>query len=409
MNKDLRYYVWYHKVFGKNIGPARVLKEYGSIKDFYEAVISGKEEAASKPKKLQEAKQYSLIDADGVVAVCEKNGWDIITADSGFFPEMLKEIPDCPILLFVHGKKEVLTRSVGVGIVGSRKLSEKAEKITQNAAYNLAKTGAVIVSGAALGADSAAHKGACEAEGETIAVLGYGFGGDNKKRIGEMYDHILSHGAFVTELFPYDVPAKYTFPERNRIISGISRAVLVTYAEEKSGSLITAELAKKQGRRVYALAPEIYSSDGCDALIADNAYVFYNAGDIAYPLKERYDEGLFKDGYCNRPVTIGVNEASEQSFGQSSSEKKTSGKKTEKTKAAEKKPQEEKKTETALPEDLSEDAVKIYRYLSSEAVSIDSLVGALGIPASRLMASASELVVRGFARFAGGSRIQKIK
>lgn len=417
----MKYYVWYHKIFGKNKAPAEALKHYGDIKEFYDAVISGREEAGSTAKKLGEARKFSLIDADSVIALCESNGWDIVTRDSEFFPPMLREISDCPILLFTHGKKEVLSRSTAFSVVGSRSLSEKAQLLTRNAAYNLAKTGAVIVSGAALGADSAAHRGAIEADGETVAVLGCGLGNDYMKRIGSLYGDILSHGVFVTELFPFVNPSKASFPERNRIISGISRGVLVTFAEEKSGTLVTAGLAKKQNRRVYAVAPEIYPSDGCRALIADNAYVFYNAGDMAYPFKDAYDKGLFRDGYCNRPVTAGVADVSDEKPEKKTSAEKTAERKTpakrkpEKKATAEAKQEENKSAsesaaQTAEPDlsKLSEEARKIYLSLGDEPVLINSFVKTLGIPSSRLMASVFELSMAKLAQMVGGAKVKKL-
>ncbi len=412
MDKSLCYHLWYQKVFGKTKGPARVLKEYGNIKDFYEAVISGKENASASEPRLKAARQYSLIDADDVIAVCEKRGWDIITKDSEFFPPLLREISDCPRLLFAHGKKEVLARSAAFALVGSRNLSEKAEKLTRNAAYNLAKTGAVIVSGAALGADSAAHRGAIDAGGETVAVLGCGLGNNYMNRIGSLYDDILAHGVFVTEMFPFEDASKFTFPERNRIISGISRAVLVTFAEEKSGSLITAELAKKQNRRVYALAPEIYSSDGCNALLADDAYIFYNAGDMAYPFKDTYDEGFFKDGYCNRSVTLGTEDTSEvKPEKKKSSEKDASKKKKslEEKKETHKEPVKKEQTEEEISSSLSEEARKIYLSLGDDSVVINSFVTTLGIPSNRLMASVFELKFAGLVETIDGAKVQKKK
>ena len=420
MKRDLRYHIWYHKVFEKNVGPARVLEKYGNIEAFYEAVISGKEKASATPKRLEQAKKFSLIDADRVISVCERNGWEIIPRESEFFPQFLRETSDCPRILFVHGKKEVLTRRATVAVVGSRSLSPRAEALTRNASYNIAKAGAVIVSGAALGADSAAHRGAIEANGETVAVLGCGLGSSYMQRIGSLYDEILAHGVFVTELFPFEDANTFTFPERNRIISGISRAVLVSYAEQKSGSLITAELAKKQKRRVYAMASELYHSDGCAELISGGACVFYNAGDICYPLREFFEEGTFREDYCNRPVTEGISELSDEKPAKKkkesskSSEKKSLSEKTdvpEKTEIARKNESETVSgAPTELPGHFSEDAKKIYLSLENAGiVPINSFVDTLGIPAGRLMSAVFELSLAGFAELINGTKVRRLR
>ncbi len=420
VEQDLRYHIWYHKVFEKTKGPARVLEQYGDVKAFYEAVVSGRETASATPKRLERAKKFSLIDADSIITVCESNGWEIISRESEYFPPFLREISDCPRILFVHGKKEILTRRATVAVIGSRSLSPRAEALTREAAYNISKTGAVIVSGAALGADSAAHRGAIEANGETVAVLGCGLGSDYMRRIGSLYDEILAHGVFVTELFPYENASTFTFPERNRIISGISRAVLVSYADEKSGSLITAELAKKQKRRVYAVAPELYPSDGCAALIADGAYVFYNSGDVCYPLREFFEEGTFREGYCNRPVTDGILDIPDE---KPEKKKKVSKEPLIKTdtsaetddtvkggSAEEKKPETASDAPIELPAHFSQEAKEIYAVLKDdEIVPINSLVDILGIPAGRLTSAVFELSIAGFAELINGARVRKLR
>ena len=408
MDKELVYAVWYHRLFGKNKGAKKALDYYKSFEKLYDALINDRDETGYsekiKPGKLS---SFSLFDAELVIKECEENGWKIIPCYSEDYPKQLLSIDDYPVILFCDGKTEVLKSSMTVGIVGSREAVADAEIIARNAAFNLAKTGAVIVSGAALGIDSCAHLGAVEAGGLTVGVLGCGLGSSYMNRIGEFYDKVRENGCYITELFPHTNASKFTFPERNRLISGLSRALLVACAAENSGSLITAGLAKKQKRRVYALAPEICYSSGCEKLLGEGAYSFYTAGDIAYPMRDLYDGGVFSELWCNKPVTVKGNDVKREDMALPKKKTKTSAeKKASSEKTAEIQP--EKKEETKKLPNLSENAKKIYELLGEEAVSTNSLTGLTGLKINQVLTGVGELTVYKLIKQLPGAKIQKV-
>lgn len=417
MAQELSYTVWYHRMFGKSKKAKKALGFYGSYKALYEAVTSDNDTTgltdSAKPGKFT---SFSIFDAELVIDECKENGWDIITADSEFYPKLLLEIDDFPHILFCQGKKEVLKNSMAVAVVGSREAAPGAEVITHNAAYNLAKTGAVIVSGAALGVDSAAHLGAIDAGGATVGVLGCGLGSSYMDRIGDFYDSVRRDGCYITEMFPHTNASRFSFPERNRLISGMSRAVLVACAAENSGSLITAGLARKQKRRVYAMAPEICYSSGCKSLLSDGAYSFYNAGDIAYPFKEFYDEGTFNDAYCNKSVSAAANHIKHEDMALPKKQQRKTA--TQKTVARAEKKEPVVKTEAPAEKkeapkntvglsELSENARKIYGLFGDEAVSVNSLVDLSGLKINQVLVAVGELTFRKLIKQLPGSRIQK--
>lgn len=407
--EELVYVLWYHRIFGSAKRGKKLLAFYkNDYEELYNALINDNDRSGTADEKdMRKIREFSPFDAYDMICMCrEEYGWDVISCDSPYYPSELKEIGNYPHILFCDGKKEALTRAVKFAVVGSRDAHPDAEVITRNAAYNLTKTGALIVSGAAMGIDSSAHLGAIEAGGETIAVLGCGLGSDYMKRMGDFYDRIRENGVFVTEMFPFENATRYSFPERNRIISGMSKAVLVACAAEKSGSLITAETAKKQGRRVYAFAPDICYSSGCKKLIDEDAYVFYNAGDMAYPFKDHYEEGAFSDIYCNKPVNkvsagdrenMALPKKAERAPKKTAAEKKTQ---TEKSASA-----EEKKV---LPEDLSDGAVTIYELLDYEPVVTDSLASKTGLPINQILMAVCELETELLIKTLPGGRIQKL-
>lgn len=419
-NSHLSYYVWYHKLFGKTLKGKKALSFYGSYKAFYEAITSGNDETGIlRSAPLGKYTSFSLVDAEKVIDTCEKNGWEIITSDSEFYPSELLEISDYPHILFVDGKKEVLTRNVKFAIVGSREAKPEAEIIAHNAAYNLASTGAVIVSGAAVGIDSAAHLGAVRSGGETIGVLGCGLGNEYMKRISAFYDEMKQSGVYITELFPFEHSTRASFPDRNRIISGLSRGVLVACAAEGSGSLNTASHAKKQKRSIFVPAPEVCFSEGCNSLLSDGAYVLYNAGDMAYPNMKFYKEGSFNPVYCNKPISIGANDTKYEDMalpkrGKSSSDVKSSVNSAEKAsvnKSADKRStppavkKEDKKNEFMSL--LSENALKIYDIIDEKTIHPDELVNLTSMNAVSVQIAISELETFGFIKCLPGGYVCK--
>ena len=188
------------------------------------------------------------------------------------YPDLLRQIPEPPKQLYCIGNLELL-KMPAAALVGSRKCSEYGKQVAMNLGKTLGQAGAAVVSGMAKGIDSFGQLGTLKAGGKTIAVLGCGvdicYPAENRK----LYDQIASEGLIVSEYPPGTVPMPYMFPQRNRIIAGLSRVVTVVEAGRDSGALITAGLAEDFGREVYAVPGNITSmwSLGTNKLIADGA------------------------------------------------------------------------------------------------------------------------------------------
>lgn len=220
-------------------------------------------------------------DIDRSIAWASQPGQHIITLADEAYPKALLEIADPPNLLYVRGNPALLQKR-GLAMVGSRNATPQGIQTAENFARALAGKGLCIVSGLALGIDAAAHRGALAAGGETIAVIGTGADRIYPARNKELALAIAEHGAIVSE-FPLGTPAiASNFPRRNRIISGLSRGVLVVEAAPESGSLITARLAAEQGREVFAIPGSIHSpvARGCHKLIKQGAKLVETAADI---------------------------------------------------------------------------------------------------------------------------------
>jgi DNA processing protein len=209
------------------------------------------------------------------------SGQHIITLADDAYPKALLEIADPPSLLYVRGNPALLQKR-GLAMVGSRNATPQGLQTAENFARTLAAKGLCIVSGLALGIDAAAHRGALSAGGDTIAVIGTGTDRIYPARNKELALAIAEHGAIISE-FPLGTPAiAANFPRRNRIISGLSRGVVVVEAAPESGSLITARLAGEQGREVFAIPGSIHSpvARGCHKLIKQGAKLVETANDI---------------------------------------------------------------------------------------------------------------------------------
>jgi len=259
----------------KNIGPVtfqRWLGECGSAPEAFKA-------------KCPDPKSF-LKKADQEIKKSKEAGIDIVTYFDPRYPESLKTIYDPPILLYVQGSLPE-PGSLHVAVVGSRIASLYGMRMAREISKGLAEAGVVVVSGLALGVDSAGHEGALAGDGRTLAVLGGGirrlYPAENKK----LADQIVKKGALISE-YPIDMsPQAGFFPIRNRIISGLSSAVLVVEAKAKSGALITADSALEQGRDVFAVPgnADAARSQGTNGLLKQGAKLVTSAEDILNELK----------------------------------------------------------------------------------------------------------------------------
>ncbi|PMS20158.1 DNA-protecting protein DprA [Trinickia dabaoshanensis] len=222
---------------------------------------------------------------DRTLAWCAAPGHALVTLDDPAYPCSLFNMHDPPPLLYVSGQLQWL-HAPSVAIVGSRNATPQGAADARRFARELARAGLVVVSGLALGVDAAAHRGALDAGGATLAVVGTGADLVYPAQHHALADEIAACGAIVSE-WPLATPAKPAhFPQRNRLIAGLTRGVLVVEAALRSGSLITARLSNEMGRDVFAVPGSIHSpvSRGCHQLIKDGAMLVETAADVLQAL-----------------------------------------------------------------------------------------------------------------------------
>ena len=211
----------------------------------------------------------------------------VVTLDDPLYPPELLQMADPPLMLYVLGDVQALHHPRRLAIVGSRNPTPQGEANARQFAQALGQADVCVVSGLALGVDGAAHDGALLGGAPTVAVVGTGLDRVYPKRHLELAHRIAAHGAIVSEYALGTPPLPENFPQRNRIIAGLSQGTLVVEAAVKSGSLITARLAAEQGREVFAIPGSIHApqSRGCHALIRQGAKLVESAQDILEDLR----------------------------------------------------------------------------------------------------------------------------
>jgi len=255
---------WVELNMTPGIGPraaAKLLERFGSVEAVYSATRAELEQLRLIPEAIDTIIARDLqATAEAEIRAVRKLGGDILLLDDGVYPSHLREIYDPPIVLYVKGAwSECLDRPC-IAVVGSRRCSTYGQNSALMLARDLAQRGVTVVSGFARGIDAAAHRGALEAGGRTVAVLGTGIDEYYPRDHKKLADEILGSGGAMVTQFPLGTPpVSENFPYRNRIISGLSLGIVVVEAAENSGSLITARLAIEQNREVFAVPGNITS------------------------------------------------------------------------------------------------------------------------------------------------------
>lgn len=287
----IEHWVWYQLALGAGCRrTGEMISYFGNAENLYqsgdyERRLSG----VFTSSQLNKLSVTSLESAYEVIEQCRRNSWGITCPDDKYYPKMLKTLDDLPAVLYYQGDLRFLIHKIAVAVVGTREADKKSLSVAQCLSESLTRSGAVVISGGALGVDSAAHTGAMNAGGKTLAVLGCGFGVDYLESNRALREQIAKNGALVTEYPPLTPALARNFPIRNRIISGLCHGTVVIEAGIKSGSLITAGLALEQGRDVFAVPGDVMSEKftGVHKLISEGAKPVFSAMDVleGYALK----------------------------------------------------------------------------------------------------------------------------
>jgi DNA processing protein len=236
---------------------------------------------------------------DSMAVAASAGGMKAVVYGTEDYPDILKDIPDPPAVLFSRGDLKGFLAMPAVAVIGSRRCTRYGRNVARTLAMDFVRSGAAVVSGLARGIDGEAHRGALEAGGVTMAVLGNGLDTCYPPEHDSLAERIAEKGVLVSEYPPGTGPARYRFPERNRLISGFSRGVVVVEAGRRSGTMITVNTALDQGRDVFAVPGEVTRalSMGTNMLLRDGAGVVITAADVLEPLGIQIEEGFPGSGF----------------------------------------------------------------------------------------------------------------
>ena len=360
-----------------------ILRVFPDPEEFFLSGDSGIE----KIKSIKEAdalriRATSLDVAKRAIETAENYGAKIITKESGFYPQNLLKIEAAPPVLYVLGDETCLNTVPAVAVVGTRRLSEYGDKMAQIIAGGLGSAGALVVSGMALGIDSAAHKACLSAGGKTVAVQGCGICKTFPPENIELKELIAANGAVISE-FPPDSEARSSFfPIRNRIVSGMSLGVCVIEAAARSGTSITANLAFDQGRKVFAVPADVNrtTSQGTFRLLRSGAIPVADAKDILSEFGDEHTAHLSFEKIQKRKIEKNPEAKNER---------------------PEKLPKPVKK---APPPGLSKSAFAIYEVLDRIPKSADEISELTELPSSSIAVGLTELELLGLVIPSSGRR-----
>ncbi len=251
----LKYWVWLTERFGLSpLRTARLLERFGSPEQIYFA-DAGEYDLVEElsPNARRSLSDKNLDEADKILARCDKLGIHLLTLQDATYPDCLKNIPDSPLVLYYKGKLPDFDRELTIGMVGARECSEYGKTMAARLGLELARAGAVTVSGIAQGIDSHAIKGALSGGGTVVSVLAGGIDITYPWESRFLYDDVAAAGALISEYPPGTAHKGTHFPIRNRIIAGLSDGVVAVEGKEKGGTMITMDLALEQNRDTFAV------------------------------------------------------------------------------------------------------------------------------------------------------------
>ena len=283
-NVRLLQYLWLNMALGAgSTVPKKLIRHFGM--DIAQLFCAEEQEylAAGVPETYLDVLADKDLDAaKRALHFCGANGVGILCFSDREYPDRLRAIANPPPVLYYKGKLKRLDDEVLITMVGTRTCSDRGLSTAYHLAYGVAKAGGVVVNGLAVGIDGACIRGALDADGYAVGILGCGIDKIYPEENADLFDRLYQDGLILTEFPPFSNPSGKHFPIRNRILSGISLATVVLEADLASGALITAKHALEQGRKIFALPGDIADPHftGPNELIKNGAYVVTNPEDI---------------------------------------------------------------------------------------------------------------------------------
>ena len=358
----------------------------------------------------------NLRESEKILETCRRENISILTYQDAAYPGRMKNISDPPLVFYYKGHLPDFDGSPLIGVVGTRKASTYGLTVAKRMGYQIAKCGGIVVSGMAYGIDGLAMQGALTAGNTAVGILGCGVDIVYPLANRGLFHDMERFGCIMSEFPPGTPPYGWNFPKRNRIISGMSCGVLVVEAPEKSGALITADLAAEQGRDVFAVPGniDVPTFVGSNRLIRDGAIMVSHGWDILSEYEAQFPDKICK--FTDASTQQGYPDEVKRAAQQEKPQRKVAQKPSIPVKNKPKKQDEEKigidKRETSPYSDvndtqpkLSEDEKKIVSSLQSGERLVDDVIAETGLSAGKVLATLTLLEVKGVVKRLPGRHI----
>ena len=293
MNKEILWLWFAYKESLTKKQKYDLYNKFENIEELYNAKEKDYDELKFiKNENIKELMEKDLSKYESLSLIYKKNNVKILSFDMEEYPKNLKILSSPPLVIYCRGKFINLNERFCISVVGTRKITDYGINCTKNITSDIARRGAVIVSGMAAGVDSYAHNAALDEGMPTVAVIGTGVNMVYPKSNSALMKRIMENGMVISEYPLNTEAARFHFPERNRIIAALSEATVVIEADIKSGSLITAKYAQDMGKDIFSVPGSIYStySKGTNYLIKDGAYVTTCGEDVIFPYVYKYNK-----------------------------------------------------------------------------------------------------------------------
>lgn len=415
---QLRYWIWLTTVPGlprkTQLG---LLERFESPEAVFLADATTLKAAGLTERNLQEIDKRDLRRADQVLEDCRKEKINILTMQDAAYPRRLRAIEEPPLVLYYKGEMLPFDSLPVIAVVGSRSASGYGLATAKRMGYQLGACGGVVVSGAARGIDSLALEGALSAGAPVAAVLGNGLDIVYPREAKRLYEDIVQNGCLLSEYIPGTPPLGANFPQRNRIMSGLSLGVLVVEAAKRSGSLITATHALEQGRDVFAVPGNVGLSccEGSNHLIQEGAGLASCGWDVLEEYQARFPERLHR---WNGGEKLTLSPRDRKYIEEPAPEKKSDISEQKSTKSASKTKTELLKPEKRIDNDqkrnyidlqqilqtLTPDELVLVETLKDGQLHVDDIIDKSGLPPAIVLASLTLLEVKGYVTQQPGKR-----
>lgn len=400
----LLYWIWYAMLPGlTGWQKCRLLEQFQNPEDLYQSGCSDSSLSQQTQKALEDK---DLTKAQQIMHRCEEKGIRILTYGENAYPDRLRSIQSPPLVLYYRGLLPDFDSQPSIAVVGTRKASSYGLQAARRISGQIAACGGLVVTGGASGIDTMALHGALDAGGNTVVVLGSGVDVVYPRANRQLFEQVAQSGCLISE-YPPGTPAyRWNFPERNRILSGLSNGTLVVEAPERSGALITAHDALEQGRDVFVVPGniDVDSCVGSNRLLREGAIAVFGGYDAVREYEALYPGKIFRrDIACNADAYEKREEkvAQERVLPEKS---RTHGEKYEK-KAIDKGEDSPYSVLNKAFIGLSEQERAVAELLSARPQSVDDILAASDLPSGRVLSILTMLQIKGVVQYHPGSLV----